>query len=125
MLIQLLIDLFHPQGTALRILFLIPAVLFTVSVLFMKCFPGRASFACAVFSGAAYPVFLFLTDAVRPFSEQPEGALRLALVLEILLLALAAVLCFAAVLGGQFAYSRLFVEPSVIVSPNDYPVTLS
>ena len=44
---------------------------------------------------------------------------------RILLLALAAVLCFAAVLGGQFAYSRLFVEPSVIVSPNDYPVTLS
>ena len=44
---------------------------------------------------------------------------------RILALVLAAVLCFAAVIGGRFAYDRLFVEPSVIVSPNDYPVMLS
>ncbi len=89
MLIQLLINALQPQGTALRILFLAAAVLYTVSFLFLKCFPGGASFTCAVFSGAAYPVFLFLAGAVRPFSDQPEGALRLALILEILLLALA------------------------------------
>ena len=89
MLLQLIINLLQPQGTALRILFLIPAVLFTVSFLFLKCFPGGPSFTCAVFSGAAYPVFLFLAGAVRPFSDQPEGALRLSLILEILLLALA------------------------------------
>ena len=40
-------------------------------------------------------------------------------------LVLAVVICFAAVLGGLFAYDKLFNDLSVIVSPNDYPVTLS
>lgn len=88
MLLQLIINVLQPQGNTLRFLFLIPTVLFTVSVLFLKCFPGHASFACAVFSGAAYPVFLFLSNAVHPFSDHQEGALRLAFILEILLLAL-------------------------------------
>ncbi len=88
MLLQLIINVLQPQGNTLRILFLIPTILFTVSVLYLKCFPGHASFACAVFSGAAYPVFLFFSNAVHPFSDHQEGTLRLAFILEILLLAL-------------------------------------
>ena len=89
MLLQLIINALHLQGNALRFLFLVPAVLFVIVVLFLKCFPGAASFASALFAGAAYPAFLFLTAAVRPYSEQKEGALRLAMILEVLLLALA------------------------------------
>ena len=89
MLLQMIINIFQPQGYALRIMFLVFAVLYTALILIRKCFPGAGSFMYAFFSGAVYPVFVFLIGAVHPFSDHPEGALRLALFLEIILLVLA------------------------------------
>ena len=89
MLLQLIINILQLHGTALRVLFIIPAVLSVAAALFLKCFPGSGSYRCALLSGAVYPVFVFLTGAVHPYSDYQEGSLRLALILEILLLVLA------------------------------------
>ena len=102
MLLQLIINILQLHGTALRVLFIVPAVLSVVAALFLKCFPGSGSYRCALLSGAVYPVFVFLTGAVHPYSDYQEGSLRLALILEILLLVLA------------FWYSRISLPQTIL-----------
>ena len=89
MLLQLIINIIQLHGTALRIFFIVPAVLFLVSILFLKGFPSSGSYTYTVLAGAVYPVFVFLIGGVHPFSDHPEGSLRLALFLEILFLVMA------------------------------------
>lgn len=98
MLLQFIINILHLSGNALRILYLVMTVLFLVTVIFPKAFPGKISFRWSVLSGAVYPVFLFLTNAVHPYLDQKEGALRLALLMEAVFLLLA------------FRYSRFILR---------------
>lgn len=102
MLLQFVINILQFHGTALRVLFIVPAVLFVAAVMLMKCYPGSGSYTCAVLAGAVYPVFVFLTGAVHPYSDNQEGSLRLVLILEILLLVLA------------FWYSRVSLPKTIL-----------
>lgn len=105
MLFQFIINILHLKGNVLRILYVIMTVIFLVTVMFPKAFPGKISFRWSVLSGAVYPVFLFLINSVHPYSDHKEGALRLALIMEIVFLVLA------------FRYSRFLLRRTAKTVP--------